>query len=110
AEAAELPGTFGLDPSRVRAVVAGGVESTDSAEDDLDLAVADLTALQITAGDVVVAVAASGRTPYTLAVAEAARTVGAAVVAVVNAPDSPLAGLADVAIELGAGTEVLRDS
>ena len=110
AEAAELPGTFGLDPSRVRAVVAGGVESTDSAEDDLDLAVADLTALQITAGDVVVAVAASGRTPYTLAVAEAARTVGAAVVAVVNALDSPLAGLADVAIELGAGTEVLRDS
>jgi N-acetylmuramic acid 6-phosphate etherase len=91
-------------------VVAGGVESTDSAEDDLDLAVADLTALQITAGDAVVAVAASGRTPYTLAVAEAARAVGAAVVAVVNAPDSPLAALADVAIELSAATEVLRDS
>lgn len=110
AEAAELPGTFGLDSSRVRAVVAGGVESTDSAEDDLDLAVADLTALQITAGDAVVAVAASGRTPYTLAVAEAARTVGAAVVAVVNAPDSPLAAIAHVAIELRAGAEVLRDS
>jgi N-acetylmuramic acid 6-phosphate etherase len=110
AEAAELAGTFGLDRSRVRAVVAGGIESTDADEDDLDLAERDLADLDLTAGDVLVAVAASGRTPYTIALAEAARTAGAAVVAVVTAPDSPLADTADVAVELAAGPEVLRDS
>lgn len=110
AEAAELPGTFGLDPARVRAVVAGGVESTDSAEDDLDLAGADLDALRLNGSDVLVAVAVSGRTPYTLALAEAARATGAAVIALVNAPATPLAALAEVAVELPAGAEVLQDS
>lgn len=109
-EAAELPGTFGLDPDVVRSRMAGGAASTDRAEDDVSLAEQDLADLAITAGDTVIAVAASGRTPYTLAMARAARAAGAAVVAVVNAAQSPLAELADVAIAVDVGAEVLHGS
>jgi N-acetylmuramic acid 6-phosphate etherase len=110
AEAAELPGTFGLSRSQVHGRVAGGADSTDGDEDDLGWAAADLDGLALTGADVVVAVAASGRTPYTLAIARAAHDVGAAVVAVVNAGGSPLAASAAVAIEVEVGAEVLRGS
>lgn len=110
AEAAELPGTFGLDRDLILARMAGGATSTDSAEDDLGLAERDLAELAVGPLDAVVVVAASGRTPYTLAVARAARVAGAAVVAVVNRAGTPLAELADVAVEVEVGAEVLRDS
>jgi N-acetylmuramic acid 6-phosphate etherase len=109
-EAAELPGTFGLDPAVVRSRMAGGAASTDCAEDDVSLAEQDLADLAITARDTVIAVAASGRTPYTLAMARAARAAGAAVIAVVNATQSPLAELADVAVAVDVGPEVLHGS
>jgi N-acetylmuramic acid 6-phosphate etherase len=110
AEAAELPGTFGLDRDRVLARVAGGAESTDRDEDDLDLASTDLAELTLVADDVVVAVAASGSTPYTLETTRAARAAGAAVVSVTTSVPSPLAALADVAVEVRLGAEVLRGS
>lgn len=110
AEAAELPGTFGLDRSLVAARVAGGVLGSDDHEDDLVGAQADLAALAITDADALVAVAASGSTPYTLCIAQAARTAHSAVIAVVNVPASPLAELADVAVEAVVGDEVLRGS
>jgi N-acetylmuramic acid 6-phosphate etherase len=110
AEAAELPGTFGLDRSLVAARVAGGTAGSDDHEDDLLGAQADLAALAITDADALVAVAASGSTPYTLCLAQAARSAEAAVIAVVNVPASPLAELADVAIEAVVGDEVLRGS
>lgn len=113
AEAAELPGTFGLDRSVVLARVAGGAAGmggTDSDEDDLAGAQRDLAELAITAADVLVAVAASGATPYTLLLAEQSRAVGAAVIAVVSVAGSPLSAVADLAIELEVGAEVLRGS
>jgi N-acetylmuramic acid 6-phosphate etherase len=110
AEAAELPGTFGLDRAVVLARVAGGAASQDGHEDDLAGARHDLAELAITAADVLVAVAASGATPYTLLLAEQAREAGAAVIAVVNVVASPLAAVADLAIELDVGAEVLRGS
>ena len=110
AEAAELPGTFGLARDRIRAVVAGGAASTDRDEDDLAAAERDVAELAFTAADVLVAVAASGSTPYTLALADAARAVGAHVVAVTNVAGSPLASGAGVAVEVAVGAEVLRDS
>lgn len=110
AEAAELPGTFGLDRASVRYLVAGGLESTDDDEDDEDAAERDVEALTLSTHDLLVAVAASGSTPYTLAVAQAARARGAAVVAVVNVTASPLAALASVAIEAVVGAEVVRGS
>jgi len=113
-EAAELPGTFGLLPDDVLARVAGwGGESlagTDRDEDDAGAAVRDLDSMQIGAGDVLVAVAASGRTPYTLAAAHEAVTRGVQVVAVVNARESPLASISQIAIEVPVGPEVLRGS
>ncbi len=73
AEAAELPGTFGLPTDRIVAVLAGArgsLAGTDWDEDDADAAAADLAEVAITAGRRVVAVAASGRTPYTLTAAQ----------------------------------------
>ena len=112
AEAAELPGTFGVAAARCRAVLAGeGAEVVDDAvEDDAAAGAAGVRALGLDPGDVVVAVAASGRTPFTLGAAAEARAAGAGVVAVVNAPGSPLAALADAAVELVVGNEVLRGS
>jgi N-acetylmuramic acid 6-phosphate etherase len=110
AEAAELPGTFGLDRTRVLHRVAGGDESTDDDEDDLCAARDDIAGLALTGSDVVIAVAASGSTPYTLAVAQAARAQDAAVIAVVTVTGSPLAELATVTIAAVVGEEVLRES
>jgi N-acetylmuramic acid 6-phosphate etherase len=83
---------------------------SDDHEDDLAGARADLAALAITAGDALVAVAASGTTPYTLRIAQAAQSAGTAVIAVVNVVASPLAEVADVAVEAVVGDEVLRGS
>ncbi len=107
AEAAELPGTFGLSRSQVQARIAGG---TDRDEDDVALAAADLESLAPNAADVLVAVAASGATPYTLALAAGAVDRRAAVIAVVNAAGTVLAALADIAVEVEVGPEVLRGS
>jgi N-acetylmuramic acid 6-phosphate etherase len=110
AEAAELAGTFGLDRRRIGWRVAGGSNSTDDDEDDLYGAEWDIADLAITEADVLVAVAASGATPYTLALADAAGQVGAAVIAVVTTAGSPLAQRADVSIAPSPGPEVLRGS
>jgi len=109
-EAAELPGTFGLPDGQVVVRVAGGPAGTDWDEDDTAQASTHLAELALVPGDVLVAVAASGSTPYTLGLAEAATTLGVDVVAVVNTSGSPLARLAKVAIELVVGAEVLRGS
>ncbi|NMH97386.1 N-acetylmuramic acid 6-phosphate etherase [Pseudonocardia acidicola] len=113
-EAAEVPGTFGVPAERIVARVAGGsaeqLIGTDGAEDDTALAQRDMTDLSASEPDVLVAVAASGTTPYTLTAAEIARARGAPVVAVTNRPESPLAGAADVAVTLPVGVEVLSGS
>jgi N-acetylmuramic acid 6-phosphate etherase len=111
-EAAELPGTFGIAEARCCAVIAGAdaVAIDDAAEDDDATGAAGIRALDLGREDVVIAVAASGRTPFTVAAAEAARDAGAKVVAIVTAAGSPLAELADVAVEPVIGDEVLRGS
>ncbi|GAA3382170.1 N-acetylmuramic acid 6-phosphate etherase [Cryptosporangium minutisporangium] len=113
-QAAELPGTFGLAGDRVAARTAGGgpggLTGTDGDEDNVDAGRADLTETGFGAGDVLVAVAASGRTPYTLAAAGLAHELGGAVVSVTTVAGSPLAFAADVAIEVPIGPEVLRGS
>jgi N-acetylmuramic acid 6-phosphate etherase len=110
AEAAELPGTFGLDRAVVPARVAGGFESTDDDEDDPTCIARDKAELALTKADVLVAAAASGTTPYTLGMADAARAAQAAVIAVVTVPGSALTELADIAVEIDIGAEVLRGS
>jgi N-acetylmuramic acid 6-phosphate etherase len=113
-EAVELPGTFGISRDQVVGRVAGATPELptgeDGAEDDVALGRSDITGLGVASGDAVVAVAASGSTPYTLAAAETARAAGAVLVAVVNVAGSPLALVADVTVELPTGPEVLVGS
>jgi N-acetylmuramic acid 6-phosphate etherase len=113
-EAAELPGTYGIPAERIQARVAGGgpghLLGTDAAEDDVAQGRADVAELAVWPQDVLIAVAASGRTPYTRAAAESARQRGAAVLTVTNVPDSELAALADVAVEVPVGAEVVAGS
>ncbi len=113
-EAAELPGTYGVPTERVRARVAGGgagqLVGTDAAEDDAAAGRADVEELAAGPLDVLVAVSASGRTPYTCAAAELARQRGAALIAVTNVEGSQLARWAEVAIEVPVGEEVVAGS
>lgn len=113
-EAAELPGTFGLDASTVLGRVAGAGRGepfgTDRDEDDASAASADFADMGLHTRDVMVAVAASGSTPYTLVMARAGAQAGVSVVAVVNALGSPLAALARAPIEVPVGPEALRNS
>lgn len=113
-EAVEVPGTYGIPADRMLARVAGGgagqLVGTDQAEDDAELGIADIAELGVGPSDAVIAVAASGRTPYTCAAAGRARELGAALVSVTNLPASPLAALAEVAIEVLVGEEVVAGS
>jgi N-acetylmuramic acid 6-phosphate etherase len=113
-DAAELPPTFGIDPARAIALLAGGAgaagAAVENAEDDAAAGRADVERAGVGPDDVVVGVAASGRTPYVLGALRAARERGAATVAVVNATGSPAAAVAGTAIELVTGPEVLAGS
>lgn len=112
AEAAELPGTFGLAPDRCIPHIAGADSAVidDTAEDDAETGAAGIRVLDLQPADVLVAVAASGRTPFTLAAAREAIDAGASVIAVVNAVGTPLAALATAPVELVVGDEVLHGS
>jgi N-acetylmuramic acid 6-phosphate etherase len=111
-DAAELPGTFGIAPDLVRAVVAGGASGDlrQGAEDDAATGAADLRAAGLAAGDAVVGISASGRTPYVLAALDAATQVGALTVGIACTTGSPLAARADLAVELATGAELVAGS
>jgi N-acetylmuramic acid 6-phosphate etherase len=83
---------------------------TDWDEDDVTVASADFAELELRSQDVMVAVAASGSTPYTLVMARAGAQAGVALVAIVNTFDSPLAALATAPIEVPVGPETLQSS
>ncbi|SDT24162.1 N-acetylmuramic acid 6-phosphate etherase [Actinoplanes derwentensis] len=111
-DAAELIPTFGLEPDRVIAHIAGGppalTRPSEAAEDDETAGSAVVTAVE--AGDVVVGVTASGRTPYVHAALTTARTLGAHTVLISANPASPISAAADVHIAPDTGPEVLTGS
>ena len=113
-DAAEIPPTFGTEPSLVVALLAGGraamFEAVEGAEDDAGAGGSDLVAAGLTGKDAVVGIAASGATPYVLGALEEAKRAGALTVAVVCRPNAPLERLAAVGIVLDTGEEVLRES
>jgi N-acetylmuramic acid 6-phosphate etherase len=110
----ELYPTFGWPRERLCYLIAGGegalMRSIEGAEDDAAAAVAAVKALALTAIDVVVAVAASGRTTFTCAAQRRARTAGALTVGVANNPGTPLLEDAEVQILLATGAEFLAGS
>jgi N-acetylmuramic acid 6-phosphate etherase len=113
-DGAELAGTFGLDPDRIGFILAGGLHKRThidaAAEDDRAAAARDMAAESCREGDAVIAVSASGSTPYTLACAESAKRAGAKVIGLANRPEAPLLALADVAVMLDSGPEALYGS
>lgn len=114
ADCLELFGTFGIAPDRTPMMFAGGVAAllsmTGAVEDDRELAIADLAAAGLTEGDVVICLSASGQTPYTLVVAEAAARRGVTVIGIANVAGSALLEAADLAILLDTGPEVVSGS
>lgn len=110
----ELTPTFGWPETRLVFLMAGGpaalMKTQEGAEDDRDAARADVAAAGIGAGDVLIGIAASGRTPYVLAAIEAARTAGALAIGISNNAGAPLLDAADHAILADTGSEVIAGS
>lgn len=113
-DAAECPPTFGTDPSQVIGVIAGGFESLrlsmEGAEDNRDAAIADLKQRGLSANDFVVGIAASRRTPYTLAGLEYAKSLGCRTAFIICNPRGELGFSPDVLIELPVGAEAITGS
>ena len=113
-DAAECPPTFNADPGQVVGLIAGGERAlrhaVEGAEDSPAQGAADLDAIEVSARDVVVGIAASGRTPYVVGALDRARTVGAAAIGFTCNPGSELAGHADLVIAVVVGPEVLAGS
>jgi N-acetylmuramic acid 6-phosphate etherase len=113
-DAAECGPTFGDPPGRVQAIVAGGpgaaAVAQEAAEDDLEAGRHDLAAAGVGAVDAVVAISASGSTPYVIGAARAAAEAGALTVGVVCAPDSELGRIVEHEIVAVVGPEVIAGS
>ena len=113
-DASECPPTFNVPPEMVQGIIAGGEaalsQATETTEDDPAAGARDLEVRGFTAGDVLVGIAASGRTPYVLGAVEKARRMGAVTVGISCTPDSELARAVEIAITPLVGPEVVAGS
>ncbi len=113
-DASECPPTFGVSDGMVIGLIAGGPEAIlkaqEGAEDSMELGMEDLKSIGFNHDDVVVGIAASGRTPYVIGALEYANTIGAATVALSCNPDSTIADIAQIAISPVVGPEALTGS
>lgn len=113
-DASECPPTFGTRPEQVVGIIAGGhkaiLSAVENVEDNREQGAADLKALNFCAKDVLVGLAASGRTPYVLGAMVWAKSQNASVAVVSCNPQSEMAALADIAITPAVGPEVVTGS
>jgi len=113
-DAVECPPTYSTDPDMVVGLIAGGYDAmfraVEGAEDDRALGEKDLRDIRFGREDVLVGIAASGRTPYVLGAMAYARSLGAPVVSVTCCPGSPVTEAADIAIAPAPGPEVVTGS
>ncbi|MBR3016102.1 MAG: N-acetylmuramic acid 6-phosphate etherase [Clostridia bacterium] len=113
-DAAECPPTYGVDPGLVVGLIAGGppafLKAVEGAEDSAELGRKDLTEHQFSAGDALVGIAASGRTPYVIGAMEYARSLGAPVIALTCCNNSEMSRRADITIAPVPGPEVVTGS
>ena len=113
-DASECPPTFGVPPDLIQGIIAGGDtalrHSIEGAEDDPSSGAVEITARGIGNNDVVVGIAASGRTPYVIGALEAARKAGAFAIAVTNARPAEVERVADVTIAAVTGPEPITGS
>lgn len=113
-DASECPPTFNVSPDLVQGIIAGGDRalrnSVEGAEDDPQQGRSDLEARGFSGNDVLLGIAASGRTPYVLGAIGYARSLGALTVGLSCTPDSELARAADIAITPAPGPEIITGS
>lgn len=113
-DASECPPTYGVKPEMVVGLIAGGDHALrhpiEDAEDNVQQGQADLEEIDFSARDVLVGIAASGRTPYVLGALNYAKQLGATTVSIASNPKSKMAEVADIAIETVVGPEVLTGS
>ncbi|WP_060988128.1 N-acetylmuramic acid 6-phosphate etherase [Photobacterium leiognathi] len=113
-DASECPPTYGSKPEQVVGLIAGGhqaiLKAVENAEDNREMGAQDLIDLNFTEKDVLVGIAASGRTPYVMGAMEYAKSQNAMVACISCNPQSPMAALADVAITPVVGAEVVTGS
>ena len=113
-DASECPPTFGVSPEMVKGIIAGGERALrhpiEGAEDSKAQAVADLQTIQFSSKDVLVGIAASGRTPYVIGALEYAESLGSVTVSIASNPNSAMANIVDIAIDTVVGAEVLTGS
>jgi N-acetylmuramic acid 6-phosphate etherase len=113
-DASECPPTFGVGPNVVQGIMAGGeaalARATEAAEDNPERGARDLRENGFTARDVLVGIAASGRTPYVLGAVEEARRMGAVTAGISCTPDSELARVVQIAITPITGPEIVAGS
>jgi N-acetylmuramic acid 6-phosphate etherase len=113
-DAAECPPTFSTPPELVVGLIAGGsaalTRAVEGAEDHPEVAVEDLKKINLAAGDVLVGIATSGRTPYVIGGLRYAREIGAFAIGLACNDDSALAGAADLMITPVVGPEVISGS
>ncbi|WP_026679301.1 N-acetylmuramic acid 6-phosphate etherase [Fictibacillus gelatini] len=113
-DAVECPPTFSTSPETVLGIMAGGekafVKAVEGAEDNAELGKTDLEAVHLTSNDTVIGIAASGRTPYVVGALQYARSIGAKAVALSCNENARISQVADHAIEVIVGPEVLTGS
>ncbi|MDU3502328.1 MAG: N-acetylmuramic acid 6-phosphate etherase, partial [Haemophilus parainfluenzae] len=113
-DASECPPTFGVSPEMVKGIIAGGERALrhpiEGAEDSKAQAVVDLQTIQFSSKDVLVGIAASGRTPYVIGALEYAKSLGSVMVSIASNPNSAMANIVDIAIDTVVGSEVLTGS
>ncbi|MDQ0166310.1 N-acetylmuramic acid 6-phosphate etherase [Bacillus horti] len=113
-DAAECPPTFGTPHEMVQAIMAGGskaiLQAVEGAEDSSEHGRLDLIEKELQAGDTVVGITASGRTPYVVGALQYAKEVGAATVGIACNSNSRVGQVADIAIEVEVGPEVIMGS
>ena len=113
-DASECPPTFGVSPEMVKGIIAGGERALrhpiEGAEDSKEQAVVDLQTIHFSSKDVLVGIAASGRTPYVIGALEYAKSLGSVTVSIASNPNSAMANIVDIAIDTVVGPEVLTGS
>ena len=113
-DAAECPPTFSIPPEWIQALMAGGTKAftnaMESSEDDREKAATDLKSKRVTKNDLVIGVAASGNTPYTMAALDFAKSKGAKTGAIVCVENSALSKTADLSVYTAVGPEVITGS
>src|SRR5690606_27848936 len=113
-DASECPPTFGVEPTLVQGLIAGGekaiLKAIEGAEGDEESGQLDLKAISINEKDVVVGIAASGRTPYVIGALKYANEVGATTASISNNKHSVIGKIAQIAIAVETGPEVLTGS